>query len=58
MKEGSDIKNLETKYICSLDERLNYIEALGIDYAFVIDFSSIAKLTAYEYETQAKHLLK
>ena len=42
-------KNLETKYICSLDERLKYIEALGVDYAFVIDFSSIAKLTAYEY---------
>lgn len=42
-------KNLETKYICSLDERLKRIEALGVDYVFVIDFSSIAKLTAYEY---------
>lgn len=42
-------KNLETKYICSLEERLKRIEALGVDYVFVIDFSSIAKLTAYEY---------
>ncbi len=42
-------KNLETKYICSLEERLKRIEALGVDYVFVIDFASIAKLTAYEY---------
>lgn len=42
-------KNLETKYICSLEERLKRIEALGVDYVFVIDFVSIAKLTAYEY---------
>ena len=42
-------KNLETKYICSLEERLKRIETLGVDYVFVIDFALIAKLTAYEY---------
>lgn len=42
-------KNLEIKNICSLEDRLKYIENLGIDYVFVIDFSSVAKLSAYQY---------
>lgn len=45
----SYFKNIETKNICSLSDRLKYIENLGVDYVFVIDFATIAHLSAEEY---------
>ncbi len=45
----SYFKNIETKNICSLSDRLKHIENLGVDYVFVIDFTTIAHLSAEEY---------
>lgn len=42
-------KNTKTKTILSLDDRLKFIEKLGIDYVFVIDFKDVAKIEADDY---------
>lgn len=41
--------NAKTKTILTLQDKLKFIENIGIDYAFVIDFKDIAKIEAYEY---------
>lgn len=45
----SYLKNIETKNICSLSDRLKYIENLSVDYVYVIDFPTIANFSAEEY---------
>lgn len=42
-------KKEETKTILSLEDRLKFIESLGIDYVFVVDFEQIAHIEAYDY---------
>lgn len=42
-------KKEETKTILPLEDKLSFIENLGVDYSFVIDFKNIAKLEAYDY---------
>ena len=42
-------KSTETKTILSLEDRLQFIENLGIDYTFVIDFEKIADIEADKY---------
>ena len=52
----SYLKNIETKNICSLSDRLKYIENLSVDYVYVIDFPTIANFSAEEY--LRKYLVK
>jgi len=41
--------NTSAKTILTLNDRLNFIKKLGVDYAFVIDFKDIAGMEAYDY---------
>lgn len=42
-------KNLKSKTIISFEDKIKYFENLGVDYVFVIEFSTLANLSAYEY---------
>ena len=42
-------KKTKFKTILSLENKLKFIEALDVDYSFVIDFEKIADIEAYDY---------
>ena len=42
-------KNLKSKTIISFEDKIKYFENLGVDYVFVIEFPTLANLSAYEY---------
>ncbi|MBR1907772.1 bifunctional riboflavin kinase/FAD synthetase [bacterium] len=41
--------NTASKTILTLEDRLKFIEELGVDYTFIIDFKEIANIEAYDY---------
>ncbi len=46
---ANHFKKEDVKTILSLNDRLQLIENLDVDYAFVVDFKNIAKIEAYDY---------
>jgi len=45
-------KGVSPKYILTLDDKYKYIEELGIDYIFELDFASVCKMTPDQYLEQ------